>query len=191
MHGFALRAGLGGAALSMLACTPVWPGASSVRATRADDARSIDARPVCIASEGWSAGELGRTILYRYRRDAKRLEVGYFVYWSTERPWGNNALTYALLPALVTDVFYSHFLFVLPGVQHALYGSGDVEGVRVTFEAEEDGSWTPVSATADDGFHHERALAPREFIDEKGRLVFLTRVWSHQLGAPGAVEAVD
>src|SRR4051812_31819992 len=87
--------------LSTFACTPVWPGASSAGAPRAVDLPSIHARPVCIATEGWSAGELGRTILYRYRREQNRLEVGYFVYWSTERPWGNNALTYALLPALV------------------------------------------------------------------------------------------
>lgn len=105
-------------------------------------------------------------------------------------PLGDNALTYTLLPALLTDALYSHFLFVLPGLQRALYGAGDVEGVRVAYQEGLDGTWTPISATADDGCHHEVVLAPRDFVDDRGRLVFMTRVWSHQLGGPDAVAAV-
>jgi hypothetical protein len=161
------------------------PAASSASA---DD--PIAAHPLCIAHLGWSAGELGRTVLYRSRRRGSRVDVGYFVYWSSERPWGDNALTYALLPALITDTLYSHFLFVLPGLQRALYGAGDVEGVRVAYEENGDGTWTPISAAADDGCHHEVQLAPCDFVDERGRLVFMTRVWSHQLGGEGAVAAV-
>jgi hypothetical protein len=99
-------------------------------------------------------------------------------------------LSYTLLPAVVADAFYSHFLFVLPGLRHAIYGPGDVEGVHVTYRENDDGSFTPISATADDGFHHAVVLEPRDFVDDAGRLVFMTDVWSHQLGARGAVQIV-
>ena len=79
-------------------------------------------------------------MLYRVRRSGRKIEIGYFVYWSTERPWGNNALSYAVLPALLTDAFYSHFLYVFPGVKDYLYGAGDIEGARVEFQERPDGS---------------------------------------------------
>lgn len=150
------------------------------------DRDRIEAQTVCIARESYAAGELGRSVLYRYKRAAGRVEVGYFVYWSTERPWGKNALSYTLVPALFTDAVYSHFFFVLPGMQRAIYGAGDVEGMRVTFEERPDGSLSPLSAVADDERHHEVKLAAVDFVDQKGRLVFMTNSWSHQLGAPGA-----
>ena len=120
------------------------------------------------------------------------MTVGYFVYWSTERPWGANLLSYALLPALLIDGFYTHLFFVLPGAQRVLYGPGDVEGVRVTYQQGDDGRWTPVSAVADDAAHHEVALTREDFVDQKGdgdgdgRVVLMTDVWSHQLGAKNA-----
>jgi hypothetical protein len=198
MSRLALWVGLGAAVV--LSCIdlsgPTWPGTprhaafASSASSEAHEAPSIETQPVCIATLGWSAGELGRTVLYRSHREGGRMEVGYFVYWSTERPWGGNLLTYSVVPALVTDAVYSHFLFVLPGAQRALYGPGDVEGVHVTFEEEPDGSWKPVSARAQDGLHEEVALGPDDFVDDRGRLVFMTAVWSHQLGAAGAVRAV-
>lgn len=89
-------------------------------------------RPICVVwTQSWS-GDLGKSILYQVSRSGpERIIVGYFAYWTTERPWGDNSLTHWLVPAAVIDGFYSHLLFVLPGVQRLLYGPGDVEGVRV------------------------------------------------------------
>src|SRR5581483_3291576 len=76
---------------------PAWPqvgpaeSTTSVAASETDAAR-IQKLPVCVASRNWAAGDLGETILYRLHRVGNRLEVGYFVYWSTERPWGQNML---------------------------------------------------------------------------------------------------
>lgn len=124
-------------------------------------------------------------MLLRVRRDGAEMNIGAFVYWSTERPWGRNWLTYTLLPALAIDAVYTHSLFVLPGLQRAIYGAGDVEGVTITFRRRADGSWTPIAATADDAAHHDRVLGPEDFIADDGRLIFLTDVWSHQLSARG------
>ena len=167
------------------------PAANASTTTPADPSGTTDESigsivkrlPVCIASSTWSAGELGRTLLYRAQREGRRLMVGYFAYWSTERPWGNNALSYAVLPALVVDAFYSHLLFMFPGAQYYIHGPGDIEGARVTYEQRDDGEWVPVSAVADDGTHHEVELSPDDFVDSQGRVVLMTGVWSHQLGA--------
>jgi hypothetical protein len=140
---------------------------------------------ICIGTLGWSAGRLGQAALFRERRRGDTWSIGYFVHWSTERPWGQNWLTYTVLPALLVDAVYTHFLFVLPGLQRAIFGPGDVEGVRVDLRQLDDGVWAPVGATADDGAHHEIALTPEDFVDADGRLVFLTDVWSHQLSARG------
>ena len=156
--------------------------------TADDDIRSL---PVCVASQSWSAGELGPSILYHYKREGRTMSVGYFVYWTTERPWGKNALSYAVLPALFIDAFYSHFFFLFPGAQRLLHGPGDVEGARVVYEQQDDGRWTPVSAVASDGFHHEVPLAVDDFVDRDGRVVLMTDVWSHQLGAKGGRSFAD
>jgi hypothetical protein len=142
--------------------------------------------PVCVASRSWSAGELGRSILYRYKREGRTMTVGYFVYWSTERPWGKNVLSYSVLPALFIDAFYSHFFFMFPGAQRLIHGPGDIEGARVVYEQQDDGRWTPVSAVGSDGFHREVPLSTDDFVDREGRVVLMTDVWSHQLGAKGA-----
>jgi hypothetical protein len=163
---------------------PVWPDGTS---SSADSASDIDIRrlPVCVA-QSWSAGELGRSILYHYKREGRRMTVGYFVYWTTERPWGKNALSYAVLPALFIDAFYSHLLFMFPGAQRLIHGPGDIEGVRVVYEQQDDGRWVPVSAVGSDGFHREVPLSADDFVDSDGRVVLMTDVWSHQLGAKGA-----
>ena len=178
--------------------SPSWP-CPNASTTLADPSGTTDESvgsivqrlPVCIASSTWSAGELGRTLLYRAQREGRKLVVGYFAYWSTERPWGNNALSYAVLPALFVDAFYSHLLFMFPGAQYFIHGPGDVEGARVTYEQRDDGEWVPVSAVADDGTHHEVELSPDDFIDSQGRVVLMTGVWSHQLGAKGARKFVE
>jgi hypothetical protein len=154
----------------------------------ADDAAIVKALPVCIVSPKWSAGELGRTVLYHAKREGRTLEVGYFIYWTTERPWGANALSYAVLPALFIDAFYSHLFFMFPGAQHLIHGPGDIEGARVTYEQRDDGEWVPLSAVADDGSHHEVELTRDDFLDPRGRVVLMTSVWSHQLGAKGAAK---
>ena len=192
------------------ACAPAWPGPASAPVVTAATASPfahggpasvvlegaaahgpMDATgslpSVCIGATRGSAGQRGASVLYRVRREgADALTVGYFVYWSTERPWGANWLTYTVLPALLVDAIYTHFLFVLPGLQRAIYGPGDVEGVRVEYRRRRaDGAWTPIAATADDAFHHEVGLSPDDFVADDGRLVFLGDGWSHQLAAPG------
>jgi len=149
-----------------------------------EDAARIEQQPVCVGSRRWSAGKLGDTILYRHRRVGRKLEVGYFVYWSTERPWGRNVLSYTVVPALLIDAAYSHFLWVLPGFKDVLHGAADVEGVRVELE-ERDGVLDVVGGTADDGFHHGVKLSREDLVDSQGRIVLLTDVWSHQFGAHG------
>jgi hypothetical protein len=145
----------------------------------------VQTLPICVASSSF-AGELGSSILYHYRRDGRTLMVGYFVYWSTERPWGKNALSYSVLPALFIDAFYSHLFFLFPGAQRILYGPGDVEGVRIAYQRRDDGKWEAVSAVADDVGHHDVALSRDDFVDRDGRTVFMIDGWSHQLGGRGA-----
>ncbi len=150
----------------------------------------IEAQPVCVVSKVWSAGRLGASVLYHYRRDGDRLHVGYFVYWSTERPWGNNALTYTGLPALFTDAFYSHFLFALPGARRVLYGPGDVEGARVDYRIRPGGGLEVLGGLANDATHQEVTLSRSDLVDNQGRIILMTRVWSHQLGAHGGAAYV-
>ena len=146
---------------------------------------------MCVGARSWSAGALGETVLYRTRRVGKRIAVGYFVYWSEERPWGDNVASYTVLPALAVDGIYSHFLYVFPGLKDALYGSGDIEGVQVLYEQRPDGSLAVVSGRADDGNHAPVALSRSDLLDANGRVVLLTDVWSHQLGAHGAARFAD
>ena len=146
---------------------------------------------MCVGARSWSAGSLGETVLYRTRRVGNRIAVGYFVYWSEERPWGDNSLSYAVLPALAVDAVYSHFLYVFPGLKDAMYGSGDIEGVQVLYEQRPDGSLDVVSGRADDGNHEPVVLTRSDLLDAKGRVVLLSDVWSHQLGAHGAGTFAD
>ncbi len=158
--------------------------------TNAQDAADralIESQPVCVGSRVWSAGDMGDTVYYRYRREGDRLVVGYFVHWSTERPWGNNVLTYAVLPAFLVDAVYSHGLFVLPGVRHALYGPGDIEGVSVTYDTARPGKLVPIGAHADDGTHDPIVLDQAD-LDADGRTALVTEVWSHQLGGRAAAD---
>lgn len=148
------------------------------------DRAAIEAHPVCIGSRVWSAGRLADTVLYEYRRNGDYLTVGYFAYWSTERPWGDNVLTYGFLPALIVDAIYSHTLFLLPGARDALYGPGDIEGASVTYRQEPSGELVPIGGLADDDGHDPVQLSAAD-LDGGGRTTLITDVWSHQLGGKG------
>jgi len=180
-------------ALSGCAVAPreaAWPAPLASEQRSSDDAKVVE-QPVCVGSRSWSAGALGDTVLFRTRRQGSRITVGYFVYWSEERPWGDNSLSYTVLPALAVDGVYSHFLFVFPGLKDALYGAGDVEGAQVSYEQRADGSLSVVSGRADDGNHGQVELSRADLLDAKGRVVLLSDVWSHQLGAHGAAQLAD
>lgn len=162
-----------------------WPQPAALEPRSLDDARVVE-QPICVGMRSWSAGTLGDTVLYRTQRVGKKIAVGYFVYWSEERPWGDNGLSYAVLPALATDAVYSHLLWLFPGIKDALYGPGDVEGVQVLYEQGADGSLSVVSGRADDGNHTPVFLSRADMLDRQGRIVVLSDVWSHQLGSLGA-----
>jgi hypothetical protein len=148
--------------------------------------RAIRAQRLCVAAEGWSAGTLGSVVLYRSERVRDRVRVGYFVYWSSERPWGNNELTLLVLPALAVDAVYSHFLFVFPGLQRGLYGPGDIEGALVEYEEGDSGELLPVRAFADDATHQPVVLSRQDIAGDEGEVVLMTEAWSHQLGSRNA-----
>ncbi|HVU01508.1 MAG TPA: hypothetical protein VHE30_07140 [Polyangiaceae bacterium] len=175
-------------------CTPAtarWPepGIAKVTArTSAElsDRELVERIPVCVGSRGWSAGSLGSTALFRVESTPSTVKVGYFVHWSTERPWGANVLSFTVVPALLTDAFYSHFLYVFPGAKDALYGPDDIEGVEVEFARAPDGALRVTGGTADDAEHDPIRLTKDDLVDSRGRLVLLTDAWSHQLGAHGA-----
>jgi hypothetical protein len=155
------------------------------RNVEAEHAR-IAAQPLCVVSKEASFGALGEVVLYVYSRQGDELSVGYFVYWTVERPWGANLPTYTLLPSLAIDGAYTHFLFLLPGIQRALYGAGDVEGATVVYDVGGDGRLRVKAAYADDALHDGVVLAPRDVATRDGRVALMTDVWSHQLGAVGA-----
>jgi hypothetical protein len=167
----------------------LWPAPAA--STEAQENPRIVEQPLCVGARSWSAGTLGGTVLYRTRRVGRKIAVGYFIYWSEERPWGKNVMSYTAVPALAMDAVYSHFLYVFPGLKDALYGPGDIEGVLIEFEEREDGSLNVINGVADDGNHAPVQLSRADLVDSKGRVVLLTDVWSHQLGAHGAAKFAD
>jgi len=146
----------------------------------------IAGQPLCVVSKHASFGTLADVVLYVHSRRGNELSVGYFVYWSVERPWGPNLPTYTLLPSLAIDSAYTHFFFLLPGLQRALYGAGDIEGATVIYEVGPDGTLEAKGAYADDELHDGVELTPRDLLTKDGKVALMTDVWSHQLGAPGA-----
>lgn len=148
--------------------------------------------PLCVIWKKTWAGELGSSILYRAKRvDPMTVRVGYFVFWTTERPWGDNPQTHWILPSLAIDAVYTHFMFVLPGLQAAIYGAGDIEGAMVTYRQDDSMRLRPVSITADDGFHRRTAIDVRGAVDAQGKVLLLNEVWSHQLGGHDAARALE
>jgi hypothetical protein len=171
----------------------VLPPPPAARGERTAEQTLIETQPVCIGSTEHSAGELSDVLYYRaIARDDGRIEVGYFAFYSEERPWGNNWMTWTVVPALAVDLVYSRALLVAPGIQRALYGPGDVEGVGVVYDVTPEGSLRLVEARADDGHHAPVALAREDvFSVDPARLTFYSDVWSHQLGGRGARSAAD
>lgn len=173
-----------------MSCAPL--GSLPIRAPRAEVTTAvvaaIESAPVCIGSSVVSAGDLGDTLYYRATAlpDGK-LAVGYFAFWSEERPWGGNWMTYSVLPALAVDLVYSRALMIAPGLQRALYGKGDVEGVRIVYSVGAGGVLRAESAAANNGVHEPIALSREQmFALDPERPVFYSDVWSHQLGGTGA-----
>jgi hypothetical protein len=116
-----------------------------------------------------------------------QLAVGYFVFFSQERPWGNNWLTWTFLPALFVDLVYSHALLVGPGYQAMTKGKGDVEGARIFYDVLDDGKLSVSYAVADDGSHTDVVLSRSDlYALDRTRPVLYSDVWSHQLGAKSA-----
>jgi len=159
------------------------PSAEDLEAERDD--RLIRAQPVCVASNAWF-GRLGETLAYVRHRSGDELRVGYIVYFDVERPWGNNILTYSVLPATLIDATYSHFFFVLPGMQRLMYGAGDVEGASVLYRETPTGELDVREGLADDDHHQRVHLTRSDLLGDAGRVVLMTDVWSHQLGFHGA-----
>jgi hypothetical protein len=145
-----------------------------------DDAL-VRAQPVCVVNTQRSAGDIGRSLVIRHRSDGDRLWVSYFVYWSSERPWGDKSW----LLSLAIDAFYSHFMFVLPGLRHALYGPGDVEGVTVVYRKVGE-RLEIVEGYGDDEYHRRVHLGPEDLTGQDNHTVLMTTSWSHQLGGRGA-----
>ena len=158
------------------------------RGDRTTEQAAIESQPVCIGSSVRSAGKLSDVIYYRaVATDDGRIAVGYFAFYSEERPWGNNWLTWSVLPALAVDMVYSRALWVAPGLQRALYGAGDVEGVAVVYRVGPDGSLSVDHALVDDRGEHTVEEARSETLAlDPSRPTFYTDVWSHQLGGHGA-----
>lgn len=156
-----------------------WPGPEPAGLTPPmDDQELIQARRLCISNSARSAGDIGEKVVFRSRRVGDLLRVSYFVYWSTESPWGSeNALS-----SLAIDIVYSHFLFVLPGLRYAIYGPGDIEGATVIYRVR-GRRLEIVEGIADTKFHRQVALTKRDLDDTGQGTVLRTNVWSHQLGA--------
>jgi hypothetical protein len=173
---------------SHIAALPEHPGA---RGERTPEQTAIEQEPICIGSSVQSAGALSDILYYRAvaieEDNEVKVEVGYFAFFSEERPWGNNWLTWSVVPALAVDLFYSRALLIAPGLQRALYGAGDVEGVGIVYDRAPNGSLRFDHAMADDGTHDSVALSRAQaFALDRDRPTFYSEVWSHQLGGRGA-----
>jgi hypothetical protein len=184
--------------LAMTACVrqdgglPAAPVAQSTEHVGVEQA-AIEQREICVGSSVASAGKLGDTLYYRATKlPDDKLVVGYYAFFSEERPWGNNWLTWTVLPALAVDAVYSHGMFVGPGMQRAISGKGDVEGFRIEYELRPDGSLEVERAVADDGSHNVVNLSEKDLLslDPKRPTVY-TDVWSHQLGGRGVRSRSD
>jgi hypothetical protein len=164
------------------------PDAPGPRGERTAEQAAIERQPVCVGSTIASAGTLADVLYYRaVATDDGRVAVGYFVFFSEERPWGNNWLTWSFIPALSIDLVYSRALLVAPGLQRALYGPGDVEGIAAIYDVGSDGELRLDHAIADDDREHPTVLTRAGvFAIDPARPTFVTDVWSHQLGSRSA-----
>lgn len=187
-----------GIALSATACARqddrvFDPSNTAVTAAPGTDEELIERREVCVGSAVMSAGKLGDTLYYQATTmpDGK-LVVGYYAFWSEERPWGNNWMTWSVVPALAIDLVYSHGLFVGPGYQRFAYGRGDVEGFRIEYARETDGSLRVSHAVANDALHQTVQLSAEDVMSlDPTRPTLYSKVWSHQLGGRGVRSRSD
>jgi hypothetical protein len=178
-------------ALLTTACLPLTgglPESPGARGSVTPDQALIERQPICVGSSIQSAGRQGEVLYYRaVATDDGLVAVGYFAFFSEERPWGNNWLTWSLVPALAVDMVYSRAFWVAPGLQKALHGAGDIEGVAVFYARGQDGSLVVDHAVVDDGDHHTRELSRGDVLMfDPARPTFYSDVWSHQLGGRGA-----
>jgi hypothetical protein len=148
----------------------------------------IERQPICIGSLVQSAGERAGVLYYRaVAMDDGLIAVGYFAFYTEERPWGNNWLTWTVVPALAVDMVYSRAFWVAPGLQRTIHGLGDVEGVSIVYRQAPDGSLSVDHALVDDGTHRLREISRGEVLSlDPARPTFYSDVWSHQLGGRGA-----
>jgi hypothetical protein len=153
----------------------------------------IEQQPICIGSSIESAGKLSDVLYYRAVATGDgRIAVGYFAFYSEERPWGNNWLTWSVVPALAVDMVYSRALWVAPGLQRILYGAGDVEGVAIVYKTLPDGTLSVDHALVDDRDEHTVELPRTNVLAiDPSRPTFYSNVWSHQLGGRGAHSSRD
>ncbi|WP_438030566.1 hypothetical protein [Sorangium sp. So ce233] len=149
---------------------------------------AIEGQSICVGSTVASAGELGDVLYYRSAPGERgEISVGYYAFFSEERPWGNNWLTWTVLPALAVDLVYTHGLFFGPGIQRVAYGKGDVEGFRIIYSVGEDGRLDVERGVADRGDHSEVQLDRADLLSvDPARPTVYSRWWSHQLGGQGA-----
>lgn len=149
---------------------------------------AIERQPICVGSTVASAGELGDVLYYRSSVGERgEVSVGYYAFFSEERPWGNNWLTWTVLPALAVDLVYTHALLFAPGIQRAVYGKGDVEGFRIVYSVGEGGRLTAERGAADGGDHGDVRLDRSDLLSvDPERPTVYSRWWSHQLGGRGA-----
>ncbi len=149
---------------------------------------AIEQQSICVGSTVVSAGELGDVLYYRSSPgEHGEVSVGYYAFFSEERPWGNNWLTWTVLPALAVDLVYTHGLFFGPGIQRVAYGKGDVEGFRIVYRVGADGGLAVEHGVADRGDHSEVRLERAELLSvDPARPTVYSRWWSHQLGGQGA-----
>jgi hypothetical protein len=149
---------------------------------------AIEGQPVCIGSTVASAGRLADVLYYRYSHLPNGdVTVGYYAFFSEERPWGNNWLTWTVLPALAIDLVYTRALLVAPGVQRLAYGKGDVEGVRIVYGVGPSGELVAKEAFSDDSVHRPVAIdRAAMFSVDPARPTFYADAWNHHLGGRGA-----
>jgi hypothetical protein len=174
-----------------MACFPfagALPPSQGPRGERTVEQATIERQPICIGSSVASAGKQSDVLYYRAVATADGfVAVGYFAFYSEERPWGNNWLTWSVFPALAIDMVYSRALWIGPGLQRALYGAGDVEGITVVYRPRADGSLSIDHALVDDGGEHPHQLSRADVLAlDPARPTFYSDVWSHQLGGRAA-----
>jgi hypothetical protein len=88
---------------------------------------------------------------------------------------------------MAVDMVYSRAFWVAPGLQRAIHGAGDIEGVAVFYRRGADGLLSVDHAVVDDGTEHLRELSRGDVLAlDPVRPTFYSDVWSHQLGGRGA-----